>query len=98
MAIKLHDSLAVHSGNWLRTEIVEPVGLSVTAVADRLHVTCQVMSDILNGNASLSAEMAIRFEEAFGLKADTLMRMQATFELAEARARQHEIWLRRRPS
>ena len=91
MAIKLHDSFAVHPGQWLRTEIVEPTSLSVTALAERLHVTRQAMSSLLNGNAGLSAEMAIRFEKAFGLKADTLMRMQAAHELAQARAREDEI-------
>jgi addiction module HigA family antidote len=91
MAIKLHDSFAVHPGEWLRAEIVEPAGLSVTALAARLRVTRQAASNLLNGNAGLSAEMAIRFEKAFGLKAATLMRMQAAYELAEARAREDEI-------
>jgi addiction module HigA family antidote len=91
MAIRLHDSFAVHPGEWLRVEIVEPAGLSVTALAGRLHVTRQAASNLLNGNAGLSAEMAIRFEKAFGLKAATLMRMQAAHELAEARAREDEI-------
>jgi addiction module HigA family antidote len=91
MAIKLHDSFAVHPGEWLRAEIVEPAGLSVTALARRLHVTRQAASNLLNGNAGLSAEMAIRFEKAFGLKADTLIRMQAAHELAQARAREDEI-------
>lgn len=91
MAIKLHHSLAVHPGIWLRAEIVEPAGLSVTALAERLRVTRQAASNLLNGNAGLSAEMAIRFEKAFGVKADTLMRMQATYELAQARMRDDEI-------
>lgn len=91
MAIKLHSSFAVHPGQWLRDEIVAPAGLSVTGLAERLHVTRQAMSNLLNGNAGLSAEMAIRFEKAFGLKADTLVRMQAAHELAEARAHEDEI-------
>ncbi|HEX8224787.1 MAG TPA: HigA family addiction module antitoxin [Allosphingosinicella sp.] len=91
MAIRLHGSIAVHPGPWLRAEIVEPAGLSVTALAERLRVTRQAASNLLNGNAGLSAEMAIRFEKAFGVKADTLMRMQAAHELAEARAREGEI-------
>lgn len=91
MAIKLHHSIAVHPGMWLRAEIVEPAGLSVTALAERLCVTRQAASNLLNGNAGLSAEMAIRFEKAFGVKADTLMRMQAAHELAEARAREDGI-------
>ena len=76
MAIKLHKSFAVHPGVWLRAEVVEPAGLSVTELAERLHVTRQAMSNLLNSNAGLSAEMAIRFEKAFGVKADTLMRMK----------------------
>ena len=91
MAIKLHRSFAVHPGPWLREEVVDPAGLNVTELAERLHVTRQAMSNLLNGNAGLSAEMAIRFEKAFGLKADTLMRMQSAWALAEARARQDEI-------
>ncbi len=91
MPIKLHDSFAVHPGVWLRTEIVEPAGLSVTALAERLRVTRQAASNLLNGKGGLSAEMAIRFEKAFGLKADTLMRLQASHELAQARARDADI-------
>ena len=49
------------------------------------------MSNLLNGNAGLSAEMAIRFEKAFGLLADTLMRMQSAHELAQARAHEDRI-------
>lgn len=91
MAIKLHKSFAVHPGEWLRAEIIEPAGLSVTDAAERLHVTRQAMSNLLNGNAGLSAEMAIRFEKAFGLRAETLMRMQAAHELEQARAHEDEI-------
>jgi addiction module HigA family antidote len=86
MAIKLHSNFAVHPGEWLSAEIVEPAGLSVTEAAERLHVTRQAMSNLLNGNAGLSA-----FEKAFGLKAETLMQMQAAHELAEARAHEDGI-------
>jgi addiction module HigA family antidote len=87
MAIALHPSFAVHPGPWLRSEIVEPRGLSVTAAARKLGVTRQAMSNLLNGGAGLSAEMAIRFETAFGLKAETLLRMQMAHDLAEVRGR-----------
>ena len=70
--------------------MVDHFALSVTETADRLHVSRQ-MSNLLNGNAGLSAEMAIRFEKAFGVKADALMRMQAAHELAQARAHEDEI-------
>lgn len=95
MAIKLHASFAVHPGAWLRTEIVEPHGLSVTLTAEKLGVTRQAMSNLLNANAGLSADMAIRFEKAFGVRADTMLRMQAAHDLAEARAHEGMIKVER---
>ncbi len=95
MAIRLHSSFAVHPGEWLRTEIVEPHGLTVTVTAEKLKVTRQALSNLLNGNAGLSAEMAIRFEKAFGLSAETLLRMQASHDLALARARGKNIRVER---
>lgn len=91
MAIQLHPSMAVHPGPWLKRNVIGHYGMTVTDAAVRLHVTRQAMSNLLNGNAGLSAEMAIRFEKAFGLKADTLMRMQAAHALAQARAHEDEI-------
>lgn len=91
MAIKLHPSFAVHAGVWLRTEIVEPHGLTVSAAAEKLGVSRQAMSSLLNGRAGISAEMAIRFEKAFGLRADSLLRMQASHDLAEARRHEKDI-------
>ena len=91
MAIKMDSCFAPHPGEWLRAEFVEPHGLSVKATAERLHVTRQAMSNLLNGNAGLSADMAIRFEKAFGIRADTLLRMQAAHDLAQARAHGAEI-------
>lgn len=78
-------AITVHPGDFLRTEVVEPTGLSVTDVARHLGVTRQAMSGLLNGRVGLSAEMAIRFEKAFGVKADTMLRMQSAHDLAEAR-------------
>jgi addiction module HigA family antidote len=49
------------------------------------------LSTLLNGNSNLSADMAIRFEKAFGIKADTLLRMQTTYELAQARKHEQDI-------
>jgi addiction module HigA family antidote len=88
MAIELHGSIAVHAGDWLKTEIVEPAGVSVTRLADHFGVSRQAMSGLLNGHAALTAEMAIRFEKAFGVRAETLLRMQARYDLAKAR--EHE--------
>lgn len=91
MAITVHASFAVHPGVWLREEIVTPCGLSVTELAKHLGVSRQALNTLLNGRAGLTAEMAIRFEKAFGLKADTLCRMQTAHELAQARGREKAI-------
>lgn len=95
MAIKLHSSFAVHPGPWLRAEMIEPHGLSVTDAAVKLHVTRQAMSNLLDGRGGLSAEMAIGFEKAFGLSADASMRMQAAHDLARARASEGAIEVER---
>lgn len=95
MALAMHPSLAVHVGDWLKTEIVEPYGLNVTSVAEHLKVSRQAMSTLLNGRCGLSADMAIRFEKAFGVRADTLLRMQAAHELAQARAHEADIKVER---
>ena len=91
MPVKLHRSFAVHPGPWLRAEIIEPHGFTVTNAAQVLHVTRPALSNLLNGKAGLSADMAIRFEKAFGISADTLIRMQASYEMAQAREHEHEI-------
>lgn len=95
MALKMHPSLAVHVGDWLKTEVVEPAGVNVTDLAAHIGVSRQALSTLLNGNAGLSADMAIRFEKAFLVKADTLLRMQTAYELAQARMHEGEIKVRK---
>jgi len=76
-----------HPGDFIRTEIVEPAGLTVTAAAASLGVSRPALSSLLNGKAGLSGEMALRIEKAFGVKMDTLMRMQSAYEIAQTRKR-----------
>ncbi|MEI2388124.1 HigA family addiction module antitoxin [Breoghania sp. JC706] len=95
MALRMHPSIAVHVGDWLKTEIVEPAGISVTALAEHLGVSRQALSALLNGKANLSAEMAIRFERAFGVRADTLLKMQTAYDLANARENEAKIKVER---
>jgi addiction module HigA family antidote len=84
-----------HPGDFIRTEIIQPAGLSVTAAAAALHVSRPALSSLLNGNADLSGDMALRIEKAFGVKMDTLMRMQASYDIAETRKREKKIRVRR---
>ncbi len=84
-----------HPGQFIRNEIIDPHGLSVTEAAKALGVTRPALSALLNGRAALSPEMALRIEKAFGPKMDTLLRMQTSYEISETRARTGEIRVRR---
>ncbi|WP_295529305.1 HigA family addiction module antitoxin [Novosphingobium sp. Chol11] len=80
-----------HPGSFIKYDIIEPLGLSVTAAADVLGVTRATLSTLLNERQSLSPEMALRVEKAFGVAMDTLMRMQNSYDIAQARKRENEI-------
>ncbi len=80
-----------HPGGFVRTEILEPMDLSVTAAAEALGVTRAALSTLLNGRSSLSPEMGLRIEKAFGVSMETLMRMQNSYDIAQARKRENEI-------
>jgi addiction module HigA family antidote len=84
-----------HPGDFIRTEIIEPAGLSVTAAALALQVSRPALSSLLNGRADLSGDMALRIEKAFGVKMDTLMRMQSSYDIAKTRKREKQIRLKR---
>ena len=85
----------VHPGGFVKTEIIEPLALSVTDAAQALGVTRVALSAFLNERASLSRDMAIRIEKAFGVSLETLMRMQNSFDIAQARKREGEIVVHR---
>lgn len=80
-----------HPGGFIRSEIIEPLGLSVTAAAEVLGVTRATLSTLLNERSHLSPEMALRLEKAFGVSMDTLMRMQNSYDIAQTRKREGEI-------
>jgi len=84
-----------HPGTIIRDEVIEPLGLSVTAAAAALGVARPTLSNVLNARAALSPEMAIRMEKAFGPKADHLLRVQLAYDLAQIRQRENEIQVER---
>jgi addiction module HigA family antidote len=86
-----------HPGDFVRTEIIGAAGLTVTAAASALGVSRPTLSSLLNGKAGLSGDMALRIEKAFGVKMDTLMRMQSSYDIAQTRKREKEISVRRVP-
>lgn len=84
-----------HVGRIIRQEVIEPLGLTVTAAADALGVTRANLSNLLNEKVSLTWDMAIKIEKAFGPHSDHLMRMQFAYDQAAAAARAGEITVQR---
>lgn len=82
-----------HPGGFVKSEIIAANGLSITGAAQVLGVTRPALSALLNERAHLSSEMALRIEKVFGISIETLMRMQNTYDIAQARKRAGEIEL-----
>lgn len=70
-----------HPGEVLRELCLEPLGLSVTRVAEALGVSRKTLSAILNGRAGISPEMAIRLSKAFGTSAESWLNQQVQYDL-----------------
>ena len=86
-----------HPGSSVRYDCLEPLGLSVAEGAKVLDVTRQALNNLVMGRAGISAEMALRLEKAFGGGAETWLRIQAAYDLAEAEKKAGKIKVRRVP-
>ena len=84
-----------HPGLSVRHDCLEPLNLSVTQAAKILGVTRQALNNLVNGKAAISPEMAIRLDKAFGGGAETWLRLQATYDLAQAGKNAGKIKVRR---
>src|SRR5271169_6395977 len=84
-----------HPGEFIRDEILDELSLSVSQAADVLGVRRATLSDLVNGKAALSPEMALRIEKAFGVDMETLLRMQAWHDAHAIRRRAGEIDVKR---
>jgi antitoxin HigA-1 len=84
-----------HPGDLIRTEIIEPLGLSISKAAEILNVRRATLSDLLHGKSSLTPEMALRIEKAFGPNMDHLLRMQLAYDVSQTRQHAREIDVKR---
>ena len=84
-----------HPGEFIREEILHELHLPVTRAAEILGVRQATLSDLVNGKAALSPEMALRIEKAFGVSMDTLLRMQAWYDSHAMRQRAGKIDVKR---
>ena len=84
-----------HPGGIVRRQCLEPLGLSVTRAAKGLGVTRQALSDLVNGHAGVSTEMAVRLSKAFGSSPETWLGMQMAYDLWQVRERAEAITVER---
>lgn len=88
MALKMHSSLAMPAGQWLKEAIIIPEKIPMGKLAESLSVSRQALSAVLNGRSAMTFSLAVRLEKVLGISADTLMNMQTTYEMAEAREKE----------
>jgi addiction module HigA family antidote len=84
-----------HPGGLIGTEIVQALGLNVTQAARILKVRRATLSGLLHGKATLTPEMALRIEKAFGPDMNHLLRMQLAYDVAKMRTLSREIAVER---
>jgi len=84
-----------HPGRCVRRDCLEPLGLSITQGAEVLGVSRQTLNNVIHGKSGISPEMAIRLSKAFGSTPETWLRMQLSYDLAQARKNQRKIKVRR---
>lgn len=84
-----------HPGKVVRVSCLEPLNLNVTEGAKILGVSRQALSNLVNGRARISADMAIRLAKAFGSTTETWIRLQAAYDVAQAQEREDEIEVER---
>lgn len=85
------DNAPPHPGEFVRAEILAPLGISVSEASLALGITRPALSEFLNQRTDLSADMAIRLEKAFGADMEALLDMQHALNLARARDRRSGI-------
>ncbi len=84
-----------HPGRSIKDACLDPLGLTVTEGARVLDVARHTLSRLINAQAGVSPDMAIRLEKAFGSSADVWLRMQAAYDLAQARTHENRIDVKR---
>ncbi|MFZ5834371.1 MAG: HigA family addiction module antitoxin [Pseudomonadota bacterium] len=84
-----------HPGHSIRDACLEPLGLSVTNGAARLGVTRHTLSRVINGHAAISPVMALRLELMGWGTADSWLKMQLAYDLAQARRTASKIKVQR---
>ncbi len=74
-----------HPGGVIRRLYLDPLGITITAAAERLGVNRNTFSYLINGKNGISPQMAYRLSKAFGRTPESWLEMQLIYDLAQAR-------------
>ncbi len=85
----------VHPGRLIKSMCLDPLDLTVTKGAEVLGVTRPTLSNVINGKAGVSPEMAVRLSKAFGSTPETWLKMQVAYDLAEVEKQSSQIKVKR---
>jgi addiction module HigA family antidote len=80
-----------HPGEIIRDLCIAPLGLTVTQAAQGLGVARKTLSQLLNGRAGISPEMAVRLSKAFGRSPESWLELQSQYDLAQIRRNARKI-------
>ena len=84
-----------HPGEFIRTELIEELGLDCTQISEVLKADPDEVSALLNCEVSLTPEMALRLEKGFGVGMEMMLRIQAWYDTEQMRARSDEVVVER---
>jgi addiction module HigA family antidote len=84
-----------HPGRLLLEEILQPLGLSITSGAKALGVSRRALNNIVTERRGITPDMAVRLDKAFGVSAQTWLRMQSNYDLAQTLKNESKIRVRR---
>ena len=79
------DRVTTHPGEMLAEEFLQPLGLSVNALAIALRVPATRIGAIVKGERSVTADTALRLARFFGTSPEFWMNLQAMHDLTKAR-------------
>jgi addiction module HigA family antidote len=75
----------IHPGEILKTEFLDPLGITPYALSKNVAIDRGNLSRIINGKSSISADVALRLARFFGTSADSWMNLQTRYDLEMAK-------------
>ena len=70
----------IHPGEVLQEDFLKPLGMSVNALSEALHVPCSLLREVVEGKRGVTADLALRLERHFGGEAQFWLNLQSAYD------------------